>query len=143
MGYATSNGTAKEGEDYVSAVGMLSFAAGETSKSFLILVIDNAFVDGARTVTLTLSNPSGVSLSTQSTAVLTINDNDTVIGANPLDNPQSFVQSVIMTSSEGIPIKAVGTSGLIRSPPAEPIHNALRFTEYNLGSPGQRHSRNN
>jgi murein DD-endopeptidase MepM/ murein hydrolase activator NlpD len=91
VGYATSNGTAKEGRDYVAASGALNFAAGDTSKTFPILIIDNAYVDGGRTVNLTLSNPSGATLSTQSTAVLTINDNDSVAGTNPLDVPRSFV----------------------------------------------------
>jgi hypothetical protein len=92
VAYATSNGTAKEGKNYVAAQGVLTFAAGETSKSFPVLVIDNAFVEGARTVNLTLSNPTGGTLGTQSTAVLTINDNDTSTGANPIDQPHSFVE---------------------------------------------------
>jgi len=89
--YATSNGTAKEGADYVAAQGVLNFAAGETGKTFPVLVIDNAFVDGARTVNLTLRNPSGATLG-QSTAVVTIIDNDLIGGENPLDTPRSFVQ---------------------------------------------------
>jgi len=92
VSFAASNGTAKEGKDYVAAVGTLNFAPGETSKTFTALIIDNAFVDGARTVNLTLSNPSGVALGPQSTAVLTINNNDSVVGANPLDTARSFVQ---------------------------------------------------
>src|SRR5205807_4913415 len=59
VGYATSTGTAKEGRNYVAAVGVVSFAAGETSKTFPVLIIDNAFIDRARTVNLTLSTPSG------------------------------------------------------------------------------------
>ena len=90
--YATSNDTAKEGKNYVAAFGVVSFAAGEASKSFPILIIDNAFVEGARNVNLTLSNPSGAALGTQSTASLTITDNDLVLGPNPLDTPRSFVQ---------------------------------------------------
>jgi len=90
--YATSNDTAKEGKDYVAAFGVVSFAAGEASKSFPILIIDNALVEGARNVNLTLSNPSGAALGTQSTASLTITDNDLVPGPNPLDTPRSFVQ---------------------------------------------------
>jgi hypothetical protein len=90
--YATADGTAKEGKDYVAAQGVLSFAAGETSKAFPILIIDNAFVDGLRTVNISLSNPIGASLNTQTTAILTINDNDSVVGPNPVDTPRSFVQ---------------------------------------------------
>src|SRR5205085_9089762 len=59
VSFATSNGTAKEGRDYTAGYGVLNFAAGETNKNFNVLTIDNAFVDGARTVNLALSNPSG------------------------------------------------------------------------------------
>jgi hypothetical protein len=92
VSYATSNGTAKEGKDYVAALGSISFAAGETSKTFPILIIDNAFVDGTRTVNLTLSGPAGATLAPQSTATVTITDNDVAVGVNPLDVPRSFVQ---------------------------------------------------
>lgn len=92
VGYATSNGTAKEGRDYTAASGTLTFAAGETTKTFPILVIDNAFVDGSRSVNLTLSNATGASLAAPNTGVLTIADNDTTSGINPLDVPRSFVQ---------------------------------------------------
>ncbi len=92
VNYATSNGTAKEGRDYVAALGSVTFAAGETSKNVTLLVIDNAFVDGSRTVNLTLSGASGSALGAQTTATATIADNDTVMGPNPLDTPRSFVQ---------------------------------------------------
>jgi hypothetical protein len=93
IGYATSNATAKEGKDYVASQGFVDFGAGETSKSFPVLIIDNAFVDGARTVNLTLDNPSGATLGAQNSAALTINDNDVIVGVNPLDQPRTFVQS--------------------------------------------------
>jgi hypothetical protein len=90
--YATSNGTAKEGTDYIAAFGVMNFAAGEATKTFPLLIIDNAFVDGSRTVNLILSNASGASLATPSSAVLTIADNDSFLGSNPLDTPRPFVQ---------------------------------------------------
>jgi hypothetical protein len=93
VNYATGNGTAREGRDYVAALGSVTFASGETSKPVTVLIIDNAFVDGSRTVNLTLSGASGSStLGPQSAATVTIADNDTVQGANPLDTPRSFVQ---------------------------------------------------
>ena len=93
VNYATGNGTAREGRDYVAALGSVTFAPGETSKPVTVLIIDNAFVDGSRTVNLTLSGASGSStLGAQSAATVTIADNDTVQGANPLDTPRSFVQ---------------------------------------------------
>jgi CSLREA domain-containing protein len=71
--YATSDGTAKEGRDYIGAFGLLNFDAGETSKSFTVLLIDNSYTAGARTVSLTLSTPHKVlapSFSTNPVAAL-------------------------------------------------------------------------
>lgn len=92
VAFATSNNTAKEGRDYISTSGTLSFAAGETSKTITVLLIDNAFVDGSRTLNVTLSNPIGGVLTSQNTSQVTINDNDTTAGTNPVDTPRSFVQ---------------------------------------------------
>ena len=91
--FATSDGTAKEGRDYTAAYSVLNFAAGETSKRVTLLIIDNAYVDGSRTVNLALSNPSGATLAAQSNAVLTITDNDTSPGTtNPINQARFFVQ---------------------------------------------------
>lgn len=96
VNFATSDGTAKQSRDYTLTSGTLTFAAGETSKSFPILVTDNAYVDGNRTVSIALSNPTGgVSLANPITALLTILDNDTLPPTtNPLDNAdaQFFVR---------------------------------------------------
>ena len=92
VAFATSNGTAKEGRDYISAFGTLNFGAGETSKTITVLIIDNAFVDGSRTLNVTLSNPSAALLGAQSTTQVTVTDNDSTLGTNPLETPRSFVQ---------------------------------------------------
>ncbi|HEX8286252.1 MAG TPA: Calx-beta domain-containing protein [Pyrinomonadaceae bacterium] len=77
VGYATSDGTAAAGSDYTAASGTLNFAAGETSKTFNVSVSDDALDEVDETVNLTLSGPAGgATLGTQTTAVLTINDND-------------------------------------------------------------------
>lgn len=56
--YATSNGTAKAGTDYTATSGNLTFAPGETSKTFNVPVTNNSVIDGARTVNLKLSGPT-------------------------------------------------------------------------------------
>lgn len=82
VNYATSNGTATGGAtctgatDYITALGLLSFAAGETSKTFDITICNDAVFEGSETVNLTLSTPTGSILGTPNTAVLTIADDE-------------------------------------------------------------------
>ena len=92
VSYMTTNGSGKEGTDYEAASGTLNFAAGEAAKTFQVLIVDNGFADGPRTVNLTLNNASGAALGTPGSAVLTIADNDPASVSNPLDSPSSFVQ---------------------------------------------------
>jgi hypothetical protein len=87
--YATSDGSATRLKDYEQALGTLVFAPGETSKTFTVFVPDDAFSEGAETVTLTLSNPVGTTLGATSTATLTINSNDATSGPSPV-RAQSF-----------------------------------------------------
>ena len=57
--YATSDGTATAGADYTAASGTLTFAAGETSKTVSVPVLNDAHDEGSETLTLTLSNATG------------------------------------------------------------------------------------
>src|SRR5262249_41044280 len=78
VSFATSNGTATAGSDYTAASGTLNFAAGETSKTFTVSIINDTTVENPETVSLTLSNPGGeVTLGSPATATLTINSDDT------------------------------------------------------------------
>ena len=91
--YATSDGTATQRTDYTMASGTLSFSTGETSKNANVMIADNAYVDGNRTINLTLSNPTGGVMANPNVAVLTITDNDTSAPAsNPIDEAQFFVR---------------------------------------------------
>ena len=59
VSYATSDGTATQGDDYTAASGTLRFAPGETEKTVSVAVLDDEHDEGEETFTLTLSNPSG------------------------------------------------------------------------------------
>ena len=73
--YATSDGTATQGEDYTGVSGTLRFAPGETSKTVSVTVLDDAHDEGSETLTLTLSNARGAVID-DATAVGTINNFD-------------------------------------------------------------------
>jgi hypothetical protein len=72
-------GTALENVDYRPVNTTLTFAAGSRQVTCRIPVVDDGLIDGARTVNLALAIPPGGSglLGTPSTAVLTVQDNDT------------------------------------------------------------------
>jgi len=77
VNYATSDGTATNTLDYTSASGMLIFTNGETSKSFSVQIIDDTLEEGAESIVLSLSSPTGqVSIVNPGAAALTIVDND-------------------------------------------------------------------
>lgn len=72
VNYATSDGTGRVGVDYQTASGELRFAAGETTKTFTVSIL-NANAADTKTVNLTLSNPQGgATLGTPATATLNI-----------------------------------------------------------------------
>ena len=56
--YATSDGSAKAGEDYTAASGTLTFGPLVTSRTVSVEVLDDGHDEGSETMTLTLSNPS-------------------------------------------------------------------------------------
>ncbi len=75
VNYATSNGTATAGSDYTAASGTLTFAAGETSKTFTVAIAGDTTAEPDETITATLSAPSNATLAT-STATGTISNDD-------------------------------------------------------------------
>ena len=78
VNFATTDGTATGGAacgagiDYVTTSGTLNFAATETSKTFNVTLCSDALPKGDETINLTLSAPTGATLGTPATAVLTI-----------------------------------------------------------------------
>jgi subtilisin family serine protease len=84
--YATSDGAATQKADYTLAVGRLTFAAGETSKTFAVLLVDDVFQEPTETFSVTLSNPTGTIVGARSVAAVAILDTDSGAAPNPVDN---------------------------------------------------------
>jgi hypothetical protein len=88
----TVTGSASQRCDYVKTGGRLSLAAGETSKSFTVLLYEDVYVEGNETFGITLSNAMGATLGTLSTITVTIQDNDVEVAtSNPIDDARFFV----------------------------------------------------
>lgn len=92
--FATADVGAQQRTDYVVTAGTLTFAPGEISKAFPVLIIDDVFVEGNESLNLTLSNPTGgAQMISPSVATLTIIDNDSSSPTtNQLDDATFFVQ---------------------------------------------------
>ena len=92
--FSTSDGTATERKDYTAASGTLRFAAGETSKTFDVLLTEDAFLEPVETINLALSNPTGGgALGPQATAtVLVAADDNPAPAVNPIDISSEFVR---------------------------------------------------
>ncbi|WP_170147892.1 Calx-beta domain-containing protein [Marinoscillum furvescens] len=115
--YATSDGTATAGADYTAASGTLSFAAGESSKTIDVTVSGDAIVESNETITVTLSNNTGISAIGDATGTGTIinddaaavtiadvsesEDNGTITFAATLDNGVQGGFTVDVSTADG------------------------------------------
>jgi len=89
-----NNGNGSARCDYIATSGTLNFAANETSKNILIPIVDDAYLEGNETFTVTLSAAGGnnVSIGAPGSMSITINDNETVNGTNQIDSSSYFVR---------------------------------------------------
>jgi hypothetical protein len=87
-----NTGSASARCDYETTVGTLHFAAGETSRTISIAVIDDAFAEGNESFAITLSNATNATLALPSVANATITDNESVNGPNPIEQSDFFVR---------------------------------------------------
>ena len=76
VNYATTNGTALSGSDYTASTGTLTFAIGETSKTFTVPVLGDTTVEANETFTISLTSPSNATLSAAASAVVTLSNDD-------------------------------------------------------------------
>ena len=81
VGYATANGTATAGVDYTAAAGTISFAPGVTTQQIHVDILGDTTVEPDETFSVTLSDPSGVSIA-RATAIGNIL-NDDLAGPTP------------------------------------------------------------
>jgi len=84
--YVTVDGQAKQKTDYMFGSGTVNFAAGETSKTIPVLIVNDTYQEAAESFSISLLNPVGTAIGTRNVSSITINANDATPAPNPLDN---------------------------------------------------------
>ncbi|MFN8495672.1 MAG: clostripain-related cysteine peptidase [Caldilineaceae bacterium] len=98
VNYATSDGTATAGSDYLATSGTLTFNPGETSKTISVPIIDDIVYELNETVNIGLSSPSNTTLGTPASTTLRIDNDDGL--------PPVSVQANQDWQDTGIPVQA-------------------------------------
>ena len=76
--YASADGSAMAGSDYMAVSGHLSFVDGVVSQTFSVDIVDDADYESDESLHLNLSNPSGgAGLGEPGTSLIVIENNDT------------------------------------------------------------------
>jgi uncharacterized repeat protein (TIGR01451 family) len=93
VNFETNDITALQKTDYTFNSGNVQFGPGVTSKTVNILIDNDALVEGPETFWVSLFNASGNFVVNGNTSILvTINDDDVVLGANSIDSAGFFVR---------------------------------------------------
>jgi uncharacterized repeat protein (TIGR01451 family) len=87
VAYATSDGTANAGSDYMAKAGVLTIPAGQANASFSVPIADDPLPEGGETVLLSLSNAGSAAIGIPGTATLTILSNDGIAAPQITSSP--------------------------------------------------------
>ncbi|NJO46348.1 MAG: hypothetical protein HC835_12355 [Oscillatoriales cyanobacterium RM2_1_1] len=124
VNYATQEGTATPGSDYVPVNTTVNFASGELSKTVSVNLIDDTLVETDETFNLVLSNPTRGAALGAATTTATILDNDTIqiaLGQTTFSAQEGIPAAEITVIRQGDTTGAVGatltqTSGTATAP---------------------------
>ena len=121
--YFTANGTAWAGPDYVNTVSTATIAAGQTSTTVTLLILDDVVEEGTETFAVSLSSPTGgaVISAAAGTATVTIQDNDKVLVFDPDRDVQLNAAGMVVTwvtgaDEDGVVEWALSATDLATSP---------------------------
>jgi len=110
--FATADGTAKAGSDYLSTSGTLTFAPGETSKTIAVSVVGDTMQEDNETFLVLLSKPTGGATISTNAGVGTILDDDgpPALAINDVSQPEgnsgttNMTFTVTLTAPSGKPV---------------------------------------
>ncbi len=105
VSYATANGTATAGSDYVASSGTLTFSPGVTARSVAVTVNGDTAVESDETFSVGLSSPTNASIA-RGTGTGTIVNDDVVVTVGPASLPAATAgtaYSQTLSASGGTP----------------------------------------
>jgi PA14 domain/Glucose / Sorbosone dehydrogenase/Calx-beta domain len=117
--YTTVNGTATAGSDFTAVSGTLNFGIGERFKTIAIPLVNNNFLEVNENFTLQFSNASGVRLTSQDKAVITILDDESGVLTREavvtgIDRP-TFIDWIPTTATNNTPMMLIAQkNGVVR-----------------------------
>jgi hypothetical protein len=137
VSYATSNGSATAGSDYTASSGTLNWADGDaTAQTFDVPITNDTVVELPETVNLTLSSVTGGATLGTSSAILTINSEDSYgtiqFNSNSYDvseNPSRTVTDVIILQ------RVNGSSGAVSVDVSDAGTGTAPGADYTFTSP--------
>jgi hypothetical protein len=117
--YATSNGTAIAGSDYVATSGAVTFAPGEVEKPVVVLINGDTVDEQQETLFLDISNVQNATVSSSQGTGFIIDDDGPTISINDVSVTEgnagtkaaTFTLTLSGPSVEAIAIRAITTSG--------------------------------
>jgi hypothetical protein len=99
--WATADGTATAGSDYVAASGTATFAAGATSATITVIVNGDAAWESDETFSILLSSPTGLTLGASSAIVQILNDDASGSTATATAQPTTSTETTTTAATIG------------------------------------------
>jgi hypothetical protein len=117
--FATSNGTATAGSDYVATSGALTFAPGEVEKQVVVVVNGDTVDEAQETLFLDISNVQNATVSSSRGTGFIVDDDGPTISINDVSVTEgnagmktaTFTLTLSASSVEAIAIRAITTAG--------------------------------
>src|SRR5215213_11454883 len=117
--FATSNGTATAGSDYVATSGASTFAPGETDKSVVVLVNGDTVDEAQETFFFDISNVQNATVSSSRGNGFIVDDDGPTVSINDVSVTEgnsgtktaTFTLTLSGPSVEAIAVRAVTTAG--------------------------------
>ena len=115
VAYTTSDGSTAVGLDYTATSGTITFAAGQTTRTFTIPIINDATIESNETINITLSDPTNASI-LDGAGVVTIVDNDTCTVGTPAGSVTvqptcaTTTGTIVFTTQSGVEYSIDGTT---------------------------------